>query len=151
MLLNYKTGKLPLNFLALGIMLLAVSIWRMVVSDWAGILFLLISLILLFLRSGILIDAENKKAKKYIGIFGLNKGKWEDIDSLVNLQINKTKERQTMSVLSVSRTESIEVFKVYLNLPDHKIELLSGKKEDVSRKAEDIASLLQTTIIDNTN
>lgn len=150
-MINYKTGKLPINFIALGIMLLAVSIWRMAVSDWAGILFLLISLVLLFLRSGILIDADNRRIKKYIGIFGIKKGKWESIDPLVNLQITKTKERQTMSVLSLSRTDSIDVYKLLLTLPDHNIELFSGKKEDISRKAEELSKLLQTIILDNSN
>ena len=150
-MINYKTGKLPLNFIALGLMLFAVSIWRMAVSDWAGILFLLISIVLLFLRSGILIDADNRRIKKYIGILGIKKGKWENIDHLVNLQITKTKERQTMSVLSVSRTDSIDIYKLFLILPDHKIELLSGKRDDVTIRAKEISTQLQTTVITNSN
>jgi|GEM_PF-764725 len=149
--LNYKTGKLPFNFTALGVLLLAVSIWRMAVSDWVGILFLLVSLFLLFFRSGVLIDPKDKRVKKYVGIFGIRKGKWKKIDSLMNLEIIKTQEAQTMSVLSVSRTESYHIYKLYMNFPDHKTELLSGKKEDISRKAEDISILLQTTVTDFTN
>jgi len=144
---NYKTGKLPFNFIALGILLLALSIWRLAISDWAGVLYLFISLFFLFLRSGVFIDAENKRVKKYVGIFGLNMGKWENIDPLVNLQIIKRKESQTMSVLSVSRTDNIDVYKLFLTLPDHKIELFSGKRNYINTRAEEISRQLQTTVI----
>jgi len=69
MILNYKTGKLPFNFVALGIMLFAVSIWRMIVLDWKGILFLPIALLFLFLKSGLIIDTDSRRIKKYMGAF----------------------------------------------------------------------------------
>jgi hypothetical protein len=85
MILNYKTGKLPLNFIYLGIMLFAIGIWRMVVLDWKGILFFIIALLLLSIRSGIMIDTNNRKLKKYIGFFVFKKGEWESIESIINL------------------------------------------------------------------
>ena len=73
MILNYKTGKLPPNFIYLGIMLFVIGVWRMVVLDWKGILFFVISLLFLFIKSGIIIDTDNRRLKKYIGFLQLRK------------------------------------------------------------------------------
>jgi len=134
MILNYKTGKLPLNFIYLGVILLGISIWRMVVLDWKGILFFIISLLFLFIRSGIIIDTDNRRIKKYIGFFAFRKGEWESIKSIINLQIIKTRETQTMSVLSITRTETNTIYKLFLFLPNRKIELMSGKEDIFSVK-----------------
>lgn len=151
MIYNYKTGKLPPNFIALGVMLLALGMWRMIILDWKGIIFFVISLLLLFIKSGVVIDIDNKRIKRYIGLFGIKKGKWEDISSLISLQIKGTREKQSMSVLSISRTETIETHKLYVNLPDKNIELFSGrKKEDIMNKAQKLASSLLTSLINNT-
>lgn len=147
MILNYKTGKLPPNFIYLGIMLFGLGIWRMVVLDWKGILFFLISLFLVFIKDGILIDTENRRLKKYTGFLVIKKGKWESIRSLMNLQIIKTREVQSMHVLSISRSETIDVYKLLLVLPDNKIELISGEKDYIHKQAENISNSLQTSII----
>ena len=150
MILNYKTGKLPPNFIYLGIMLFGVGIWRMIVLDWKGILFFVISLLFLFIKSGIIIDTDNRRLKKYVGFFAIRKGKWENIKSLINLQIIKTKETQRMNVLSISRTETHDVCKLFMVLPDKNIELMSGEKEYVVNKAEKISISLQTSVDDKT-
>ena len=147
MIINYKTGKLPQNFIYLGVMLFGIGIWRMIVLDWKGILFFIISLLCLFIKSGIMIDTDNKKLKKYIGFFIIKKGQWENIKSLINLQIIKTKATQSMGVLSISRTEAIVVYKLFLVLPDKSIELMSGEKDYIFNRAEQISNSLQTSVI----
>ncbi len=147
MILNYKTGKLPPNFIYLGVMLFGISIWRMIVFDWVGILFFIISLLLLFIKSGIIIDVDNRKLKKYIGLFSIKKGDWVDIKSLNNIKIFKTKATQSMSVLSISRTEINEVYKLLMILSDKNIEIMSGGKDHITKVAKEISSLLQTKII----
>lgn len=147
MILNYKTGKLPPNFIALGFLLLAVSIWRIIVLDWKGILFFLISLLFLFIKSGIIIDTKNKRIKKYIGIFSLKHGKWENVKALINLQIIKTKASQSMNVLSINRTETKDLYKLIMVLPDKKIELMSGEKDKIIRISKEISHSLQTEIL----
>ena len=149
MILNYKTGKLPPNFIYLGIMLFGISIWRMVVLDWKGILFFVISLLFLFIKSGIIIDTDNRRLKKYIGFFAIKKGEWESIKSIINLQIIKTRETQNMSVLSISRTETNDVYKLFLTLPNRNIELMSGEKDYILNKAEKISSSLQVSVKNN--
>lgn len=146
MILKYTTGKLPPNFLYFGIMLFGLGIWRMVVMDWKGIMFFIISLIFLFLRSGIFIDTNNRKIKKYIGISVIRNGKWESVKSAVSLQILKTREVQGMHVLSISRSETFEVYNLFLTLPGGKIELMSGEKDMIFKRADEIAAALQVPI-----
>lgn len=146
MILKYKTGKLPLNFIYLGIMLFGIGMWRMIVLDWRGILFFVISLLFLFLKSGIIIDTDNRRLKKYIGIFAIRKGKWESIKSVINLQVIKTRETQSMNVLSISRAETKDVYKLFLVLPEKEIELMAGEKDYILNRAEKISSSLQTTV-----
>ena len=150
MILNYKTGKLPPNFIYLGIMLFGIGIWRMVVLDWKGILFFVISLLFLFVKLGIIIDTDNRRLKKYIGFFAIRKGEWKSIKSIINLQIIKTKETQAMSVLSITRTETNEVYKLFLTLPNKKIELISGEKDYIFNRAEKISSSLQVSLNNKT-
>lgn len=151
MILNYKTGKFPPNFIYLGIMLFGIGIWRMIVLDWKGILFFIISLLFLFIKSGIIIDTDNRRLKKYIGFFAIWKGEWESIKSIINLQIIKTRETQNMSVLSISRTETNDVYKLSLTLSNRNIELMSGEKDNILNRAEKISSLLQVSVNNQTN
>ena len=144
--MNYKTGRLPSSFFYLGVMLLGVGIWRMIVLDWKGILFFLISLLCLFIKSGIIIDTNQRKIKKYVGFFWTKKGEWENINSLIHLQIKKIKETQNMSVLSLSRIEIRDVYKLILVLPDRNIELLSGENDFIIKAANEISRELQTTV-----
>ena len=148
--LGYRTERLPFNFITLGYLLLAIGVWRIIVVDWKGILFLLLPVFLIFFKSGIIIDTDNKMLKKYTGIFLFKKGKWESIKLVTGLQIVKTRETQTMSVLSISRTETNDTYKLYLNLPERNIELMAGSKVDILNKAKKIASSLDTSLINNT-
>ena len=68
MKLNFITGKLPLNFYYLGIILLAIGIWRIVVSDILGIPILIVAFIIVLLKWGIIIDTKHKriKAKQFL-------------------------------------------------------------------------------------
>ena len=126
--IDYKTGKLPPNFISLGFLFLAVGIWRIAVSDLKGIIFVVLSIVMLLFSSGIIIDTDRKMLKKYSGVLFIKSGEWQDIKQVSGLQIVKSKETQTMSVRAVSRSETNEVYKLYLNLPGRDILLMKGKK-----------------------
>ncbi|MDD4574895.1 MAG: hypothetical protein PHI36_00550, partial [Bacteroidales bacterium] len=79
-----------------------------------------------FYRIRLNIDTDNRKLKKYIGFFGIKKGEWESIKSVINLQILVIRETQSMNVLSISRRETKDVYKLFMILSDRKIELLAG-------------------------
>jgi len=97
-----------------------------------------------------MIDTDSRRLKKYIGFIAFKKGEWESIDSIINLQIVKTKERQTMSVLSITRTETSDVYKLLMTLSNRTIELMSGEKDFIINKAEKISSLLQLSLDNKT-
>ena len=150
MVLSYKTEKLPFNFIALGILLFPVGLWRIAVLDWIGVLFILLSIFLVFIRSGIQIDSDNKRLKKYTGLFCFQKGRWEDISSVLNLHIHRVLETQKMNVLSITRTETKEFYKLTLVMPDKDIELMTGEKDLIHERTRKISALLNISIIDKT-
>lgn len=149
MISTYKTGSLPPNFIVLGVILFAVSIWRFIVLDWIGILYLVVSFLCLFIKSGLIIDTDNKRLKKYIGVFSIRKGDWINIRTLTNLQIIKVTKTQSMNVLSINRTETKDVYKLILVLPNKNIELMAGEKASIINTSKDISLLLQTTVLNS--
>jgi len=146
MILTYKTEKLPPNFIFLGILLMGSGIWALFTLKWIGILFIVIAVLCLFIRSGILIDTENKMCKDYTGIFMIKFGKWVDISSIDHIEIKKSLNTQGMSVLSIGRRDTITVYKLFLYLPTKKILIMVGKKEFVFKVGEEISRALQTAI-----
>jgi len=122
------------------------GIWTLFTMEWIGIIFIVIAVLCLFTRSGILIDTDNKMCKDYTVIFMIKFGKWVDISSVDHLEIKKSLNTQGMSVLSIGRSDTVTVYKLFLYLPDKKILLMVGKKEFVFKAAEEISGALQTTI-----
>jgi len=55
-----------------------------------------------------------------------------------------------MNVLSISRTETSDICKLFMTLPERNIEIMTGKKDYIQQRAEKISGLLQTPVIDNT-
>jgi len=104
-------------------------------------------LLFLFLKSGLIIDTESRKLKKYIGLFLIKKGEWEDIQSILNLEILKVRKAQSMNVLTIRRTETKEVYKLILVLPNKRIELMAGEKESIINTSKEISESLQTTVL----
>ena len=120
----------------------------MIVLDWIGILFFPIALLFLFLKSGLIIDAGTRRLKKYIGLFFIKKGEWEDIKLIHHLEILKVRKSQSMNVLSIRRTETKDVYKLILVLPNKSIELMAGEKEFIIKTSKEISLSLQTTVLD---
>ena len=145
-MLNYKIGKLPPNFIYLGYLLMLIGIWRIIVLDWVGILLLLFAVILVFLKSGIMIDTNKKRLKSYISVFSFIKGNWVDISLLKQLTVVKVKTSQNMHVLSISRTESKIVYKLMGVVANKKIELMTGNKDFVLKSAKEISEKLQINL-----
>jgi hypothetical protein len=127
-------------------MLLGLGVWRMILFDWKGIVFFIVAMLCLFIRSGILIDPDNKKLKRYTGFFAIKIGEWENINDLIRLGVIKTRETQSMNVLSLTRNETKEVLKLMMVLPGKRIELMTGEKETLFSKAERISSVLHVPV-----
>ncbi len=150
-MLNYRTDKLPPNFMFLGLFLLIVGVWRVLLSDWVGIILLVISFLFLFIRWGVLIDIDNKRLKKYIGFFGIKKGSWVDISSTKQLVITTIQETQNMSVASISRTDRKLVYQLFIILHDENILLMKGKNDFIAKAAEEISGKLQIKVINESS
>lgn len=151
MTLNYKTDRLPLNFIFLGLFLLIVGVWRVVLADWFGTILLVISFLCLFTKWGILLDTDKKRLKKYIGFLWIKKGNWEDISTVVRLEITTLHETQNMGVASISRSDTKVVHQLFLVLPDDNIDLMKGKKDFITKAAKEISTELQISCKDSNN
>jgi len=139
MLLSYKTERLPLNFLMLGFSLALVGVATTINGDYEGSLTFLLAIPLLFTQSGVVIDIENQRIRKYTGLFFLRFGKWVDITAAQHLQIIKVRETKGMAVLSIGRNETNVVQKLLMMMPNSHIEVLSGKQEKVEKIAREMA------------
>lgn len=131
--------------------MLFVGVWRVLLSDWFGIILLVISFLCLFTRWGMLIDTDKKLLKKYIGFLGIKKGNWEDINTLKHIEITTLHETQNMGVASISKSDTKIVYKLYLVLQDENIELMKGKKDLIIKVAEEISSELKIIVINESN
>lgn len=149
-MIQYKTEKLPTNFIILGAFLFIISIWRMILLDWAGILILLFSIPLLFIRSGLLIDPEKLKLRKYIGLFFIRTGKWESISGIKHLRIIRVQQTRGMAVLSIARNETNVVYKLILVMPNENIEILVGENDFIVKAAKQISSVLNVEVFNTT-
>lgn len=149
-MIQYKTEKLPTNFVILGAFLFIISIWRMILLDWAGIVILLFSIPLLFTRSGLLIDPEKLKLRKYIGLFFIRTGKWESISGIKHLRIIRVQQTRGMAVLSIARNETNVVYKLILVMPNENIEILVGENDFIVKAAKQISSVLNVEVFNTT-
>jgi len=145
--LNYRTDKLPPIFIFLGLFLLIVGVWRVLLSDWFGIVLLVISFFCLFIRWGILIDTDKKRLKKYSGCFGIKKGDWVDIITVEQLEISTRHETQNMGVASISRSATNIVYQLFFVLPSENILLMKGKRDLIFKVAEEISNELNLKVI----
>ena len=145
-MLHYKTEKLPPNFVILGALLMALGIWRMILTDWPGILFFLTGLLLFFIRSGVMIDTGEKQLKQYTGFPGITNGKWENIKSLEGLKITASRETRRMNVLSIGRTSTETVYRLFMIFPGRETEIMSGERDVILKRAEQIASALEVPL-----
>lgn len=142
MILSYKTERLPLNFFMLGISLLLVGIALIISEGYQGIAAIILSIPFLFTHSGLLIDAENKRFKKYTGLLGLRLGSWCDLSRATHLQMIHTRETKGMAVLSIARNETNVVQKLLLIMPHERIVLLSDTQEKLEPMSKEIAAKL---------
>lgn len=146
MILKYTTGKLPPNFFMLGVILLLLGILAAIMSEYAGLVAIPLSIPLLFIRTGILIDTKKTRIKKYIGLFAYQSGKWESIAPIKHLQIIRVRQTTGMAVLSIARNETNVVYKLIAVLPDENIELLSGEGRFIGEAADNISSELNIEV-----
>lgn len=150
MILQFTTGKLPPNFFILGILLVLIGILAVIMSEFEGLIAILLSVPLLFIRTGILVDTEKKRIKKYIGLFSFKNGKWESISQIQHLRIIRVQQSASMAVLSISRIDTSIVYKLILVMPTENMEILSGDGRFISEVADEISTEMNLEVKDVT-
>ena len=149
--MNFTTGKLPAPLISLAYLLLAIGIWRIVLLDCLGILFVAVSIFLLFTKSKIEIDTENKKLKKYTVFLFFKIGKWEDIKSVKSVLIKKVKITHNMHLLSQSKTDIRFNYKIIMILANKNIEIITKENYNkIKEIADKLATELNISVIDKT-
>lgn len=88
---------------------------------WIAFILLIVGILFSFLKSGVIIDFENQRIKEYIGVLIIKKGKWQDIDEVVSLEIQKSSWSQEYNVQTISTVTTIPTSSLFINLPDKKI------------------------------
>jgi len=135
--LNFTTKKLPTQLISLAYLLLAIGIWRIFVLDYLGILLVVLSIFVLSTKSGIAIDAENKKLKKYTVFLFFKKGIWEDIKTVESLIIKKVKISQNIHLLSLSKTDTRYKYSIILTLADRNFEIITTENNNIIKDIAD--------------
>ncbi len=148
MKMDITTGRLPMQFLIIGWVLIGVGIYQLILGDPIGIIFIPLILISFF-KSGISIDFKRNRLKEYVGGRFLRIGKWKSIEGAQSLEIKKSSWSQEYNVSTISTVTTVSTSSLYLKLPDKKIMLLQAKKKRVLKKAEKIAALLHIPIENN--
>jgi len=147
--LKYKTDRLPLNFIVLGYMLLAIGVWRIVVADYKGILYLIFALFFILFRSGIDVNVDKKQIKLYNGFLFVKMGKSLDVNKATGLELAYSSAVQHQSVLTLTKAESVEVCKLIINLPDNDVQLMVGEKGKIVKRANEISQALQIPLVNH--
>lgn len=140
MLTNYKTGKLPPNFLMLGILFLLIGLASIISGEFAGFLFFIIALPFLLTHSGLSIDSEKQQIRKFTNLAGMKFGSWMDVSQTDRLLIGKVRQNTGMAVLSISRNDISYTYKLYAMINGQRCEIVNGNYELVSEVAKRISA-----------
>ena len=146
MILKYTTGKLPPNFFMLGIILVLLGAIGLYNGELLSLITLPIAVPFLFIRTGILINCDEKQIKKYTGLFALKLGNWKSIANVQHLQVIRVQQTTGMAVLSIARNENNVVYKIRAVMPNESIELISGEGVFIGEVANQISKQLQIEV-----
>jgi hypothetical protein len=98
-------------------------------------------------RSGIEVYVDKKQIKLYNGFFFAKMGKLLDVKNVTGLELTYSSEIQHQSVLTLTKTDSVEICKLSLNFPDNDVLLMAGEKEKIVKRANEISRALQIPLV----
>lgn len=143
--------KLPVFKIILGSAALAAGLFALVSLNFRG--FIIIGMgVFLLLVEGSEFDFETNKYRQIKSILGFSIGTWKPIPKIDYISVFKTNEKTTLRQTSAEANVVKEVIKLNLFYnKNKKIEAYNTyNKEDGFEKAEQIAALLNTRILDAT-
>lgn len=110
-----------------------------------GLLFGILSLLIITGREGITINNEKRKLKYYWGIFGLKFGVWEDLPDFSRVSVSgRIKIKKDKKVTS---SREFEVKLWFKEFEDY-ILAYTGNYEDCREKADNLSKMLNLRIVD---
>lgn len=142
MKINFRKGKLPQNFRALGYISIVGGIVAFFNIGIVASLISLFGLILISVRDGMIINTDELLLKEYISVLFVKFGKWRSIKNPSELQIFKSMESQTMSVLSITRQDVRETYNLFLITQQEEIALYNGEKNIAIEKGRILSKAL---------
>lgn len=121
-----------------------------------SIIFFAIFLVLglnLISTEGSEIDLDSKTYRNIKSIFGIKFGKWQTCPNFEYITVFKTKEKQTISVVTATTELTSEVFLINLfyNRNKHITFYKSTNKNDAFQKAKHIKNIFEIDILDATS
>lgn len=122
------------------------------ITDFMGMALVVVGLFLGSMADGVLIDADQRKIKRYSSPFGLNfPGRWEEIGTHAGLVIIPF--RKEYAVLSRSNRRNTTItsdFRIFLTCSNHKPRYAikaCPTKEEAVLEAEKLSGLLHVPIM----
>jgi hypothetical protein len=140
------------NFFFLGILLAPVGIALLFVKPLVGIVFGLISFVILTTEYRLRIDTEKQIYLEYLRILGFRSGTWQKFYRIEYFFIKKNKVRLDMHLRAASTSIRKDVFDAYLKFSEEdKIHVASMDSHDkLLKRIKPMADLLKTDIVDFT-
>jgi hypothetical protein len=143
---------IPLMKKVFGILIIIAGLYIFLTSNILfGLIFIVIGINLL-LREGSQINLENKTYRTVKSIFGMHIGKWKPCPEFEYISVFRTKENQTVNVVSATTTFTNEVIllNLFYNRNKHLTFYKTDNKDDAFKVAEHFKLALDIDILDAT-
>ncbi|WP_396176138.1 hypothetical protein [Flavobacterium sp.] len=143
---------IPLMKKVFGILIIIAGLYIFITSNILfGLIFIVIGINLL-LREGSQINLENKTYRTVKSIFGMHVGKWKPCPEFEYISVFRTKENQTVNVVTATTTFTNEVIllNLFYNRNKHLTFYKTDNKADAFKVAEHFKLALAIDILDAT-
>jgi hypothetical protein len=143
---------IPLMKKVFGILIIIAGLYIFLTSNILfGLIFIVIGINLL-LQEGSQINLENKTYRTVKSIFGMHVGKWKPCPEFEYISVFRTKENQTVNVVTATTTFTNEVIllNLFYNRNKHLTFYKTDNKADAFKVAEHFKLALAIDILDAT-
>lgn len=142
----------PIMKKVFGILIMIAGLYILLTTTiFFGLLFIVIGTNMI-LREGSQIDLDSKTYRTMKSIFGIHFGKWKPCPNFEYISVFRTKENQTINVVSATTTFTTEIILINLfyNRNKHLTFYKTDNKEDAFKVAEHFKLALDIDILDAT-
>lgn len=150
---SHTAGRFSMpQFQMFGFLLLPLGVYFLIISNWIGIIAIVVGFALFFAKEGVQIDFEKKLQREFIGLLGFKVGKWVLLPEIDYVTVFIENYSQRGSVASIDSNHKSSKVKVSLIIS--KTEKYDGgffnSKEKAMEAGKLIARSLNTKLLDYT-